>query len=83
VRAASTAAVDATREQARLPLHPQPHLVDDRPCLAFAAGGADREEVGVGDEAAHVEDHDVFGFFRVGDGGQVPRQLLGLRLVHR
>src|SRR3954447_12568370 len=29
------AAVDPTGEQSRLPLHPHPHLVDDRLCLAL------------------------------------------------
>ena len=43
-----------------LALCPQPYLLDDRPPpCAFVAGRADHQEIGVGNEVAHVEDDDL------------------------
>src|SRR5882672_3777552 len=47
-------ALDPAGQQAVLLLEMQLHLLDDRPCLALVARRADRQEVGVGGEAAHV-----------------------------
>ncbi len=76
------AALDADGKHAGLLLHPQPHLVDDRPRLALVAGRADRQEVGIGNQGAHVEDDDLIGLFGVGELSQTARERLRCRHAH-